>query len=374
MRGVGNGIATDGDAYDIEMEVEMYKQPSSEAAIQRHNEDREAHADIRRLIPTHAVTDPSYVHTDNNYSNDDKRKLHGLENYDDTGVRQLIAETAENFGNYYTKQQAYSAIEVDALLRAVIQGQFVPVDILPSASSETLGKIYLLPRQDPTPNNVKEEWITRVDGTSFYWELMGVTTVDLSGYSTTEEMTAAIQEAASGKVDKEPGKTLSTEDFTTGEKQKLEDIDYITEQEVLEMFDEVEPPPARPNVTLLKAQAGLPLVKINHEHIYNDIFCGARYEVALESDEIQFCLTHTLYNDPQKNTVNPDDYTPQWQISFDMVDNAVIGFDGSDIVWDVWPTFAAGKHYVVVISYENGRYYGDWKGYRIPSEQEGGEG
>jgi hypothetical protein len=42
---------------------------------------------------------------------------------------------------------------------------------------------------------VKEEYITILDGSSYKWEHIGSTNVDLSGYSTTEEMNAAIASA-----------------------------------------------------------------------------------------------------------------------------------------------------------------------------------
>lgn len=85
MPGIGNGMIAEGDPYDIEMEVEMYIQPSSNEAIRIHNEDGEAHADIRELIPTlpeHIVTDTDYVHTDNNYTMKDKEKLQDLPDAD----------------------------------------------------------------------------------------------------------------------------------------------------------------------------------------------------------------------------------------------------------------------------------------------------
>lgn len=56
-------IVSDGDVYDITMEVQMYK-ADVPGAIAAHNQDKTAHADIRELIPTlpkHIVTDADYV-------------------------------------------------------------------------------------------------------------------------------------------------------------------------------------------------------------------------------------------------------------------------------------------------------------------------
>lgn len=73
-------IVSDGDVYDITMEVQKYK-ADVPGAIAAHNQDKTAHADIRELIPTlpeHIVTDTDYVHTDNNYTMEDKEKLQDL--------------------------------------------------------------------------------------------------------------------------------------------------------------------------------------------------------------------------------------------------------------------------------------------------------
>lgn len=77
-------IVSDGDVYDITMEVQMYK-ADVPGAIAAHNQDKTAHADIRELIPTlpeHIVTDTDYVHTDNNYTMEDKEKLQNLPDAD----------------------------------------------------------------------------------------------------------------------------------------------------------------------------------------------------------------------------------------------------------------------------------------------------
>ena len=41
-------------------------------------------------LPENLVTDANYVHTDNNYTNEEKGKLAELENYDDSGIRQEL--------------------------------------------------------------------------------------------------------------------------------------------------------------------------------------------------------------------------------------------------------------------------------------------
>lgn len=131
----------------------------------------------------------------NDYTTQDKNKLAELENYDDTQVRQLITQTNANFSNYYTKSESYSANEVDTLLRTQRQGQYVVVATLPTASADTMFKIYLIPSTDQQTNNIKDEYITLENNGSYSWEKIGSTSVDLSNYSTTTEMNAAIATA-----------------------------------------------------------------------------------------------------------------------------------------------------------------------------------
>lgn len=204
MPGVGNGIATDSDAYDIEMEVEMYKQPSSEAAIQRHNEDREAHADIRNLIPDNAVTDPFYVHTDNNYSDEDKEKLAGLSNYDDGEVRQMIADTNAHFADYYTKDESYPGTTVDELLEGK---QDTISDLAAIRSGARAGaSAYQLP----------------------------------SGGIPIDDLTKEAQNIIAGKVDKEVGKGLSSNDYTDADKTKLSGLSNYDDSEVRQMISDTD--------------------------------------------------------------------------------------------------------------------------------------
>lgn len=54
---------------------------------------------------------------------------------------------------------------------------------LPTASADTMNKIYFVPIQDGTAPNTSEEYITKKDGNNYVWELIGNTSVDLSAYS-----------------------------------------------------------------------------------------------------------------------------------------------------------------------------------------------
>ena len=51
------------------------------------------------------VSDSNYVHTDNNYTTEEKQKLAGLSNYDDTEVKQSISDLSNLIGNIETLMQ-----------------------------------------------------------------------------------------------------------------------------------------------------------------------------------------------------------------------------------------------------------------------------
>ena len=50
------------------------------------------------------IEDSNYVHTDNNFTNEDKEKLSGLSNYDDAEIRNLINEKQDK-GDYALKSE-----------------------------------------------------------------------------------------------------------------------------------------------------------------------------------------------------------------------------------------------------------------------------
>lgn len=88
-----------------------------------------------------------------------------------------------------TTGQFYTAAQVDNLLVGVRGFEPIPVDALPTASADTMYKLYLVPSTNPQAGNVKDEYITIRSGSvgnySYSWELIGSTAIDLSGYVTT---------------------------------------------------------------------------------------------------------------------------------------------------------------------------------------------
>lgn len=78
----------------------------------------------------------------------------------------------------------------DAVAREAISAGFSLVKVnsfsnLPTASASTKGVIYLVPDTHSDDNDVFDEYVTVQDGSTYSWEKLGNTDVDLSGYSQT---------------------------------------------------------------------------------------------------------------------------------------------------------------------------------------------
>ena len=111
----------------------------------------------------------------------------------------FITATAQNLAYYYLKSETYSAAQIDAMIAAIKQFVFESVQTLPEASAQTVGKIYLVPSAQPQTHNVKDEYITLTaieEGTTtYYWECIGSTEVNLTNYYTKTETDTAIASA-----------------------------------------------------------------------------------------------------------------------------------------------------------------------------------
>lgn len=96
---------------------------------------------------------------------------------DFTGAVTVLAPTADM--NPATKQY------VDTAINTVKQFEYQVVGELPPASQETMGKIYLVAHShnpnDGQPDSY-DEFITVLSGSTYKWERIGNTDIDLSGY------------------------------------------------------------------------------------------------------------------------------------------------------------------------------------------------
>ena len=99
-----------------------------------------------------------------------------------TNDSEFIDKTVNNLENYYKKDESYTKSEVDNLVNTAISGGFVLVASLPTASANTMSKIYLIPSNNPDEKNIKDEYITIQEGGTYKWEPIGTTQLDLSNY------------------------------------------------------------------------------------------------------------------------------------------------------------------------------------------------
>ena len=117
----------------------------------------------------------------------------------DNATANFITRSVNDLVNYYLKSETYTRAEVQQLIAAVKQFTYEVVNELPTASASTMNKIYLVPSTNPKTENVKDEFITISttvnDTTTYSWEQIGTTTVDLSGYYTSQQTDAAISNA-----------------------------------------------------------------------------------------------------------------------------------------------------------------------------------
>lgn len=110
-------------------------------------------------------------------------------------------------------------------------GKIVVVTELPTKGD--VNKIYLIPNESSRANDVYDEYIYLITEQKTGWEFLGNKHVDvnLKDYYTKAEVNEAIEgvegrttSALALKVDKVDGKQLSTNDYTTSEKNKLQGI------------------------------------------------------------------------------------------------------------------------------------------------------
>lgn len=76
--------------------------------------------------------------------------------------------------------QCPTTAEVEEMIAAGGGGgiQYIPVDSLPTASADTMNKIYLVPISG---SDARAQWMTVKNGNTYSWVQIGTTEVDLSG-------------------------------------------------------------------------------------------------------------------------------------------------------------------------------------------------
>lgn len=115
------------------------------------------------------------------------------------------------------------------------------VSKLPLIGTAKSNKIYLVPISSSTDtNNVYAEYVKASNGTTDTWEKLGEWKADItidtamSDDSTNPVQNKVVKAALDNKVDKESGKVLSTNDYTTAEKTKLAGIEEGANKTVID--------------------------------------------------------------------------------------------------------------------------------------------
>lgn len=101
-------------------------------------------------------------------------------------LTRYITRNVGNLVNYYLKSETYTKEEVQQLLQSVSLGAYISVPLLPTASSSTVGYVYIAPDQQVP--GVKNMYITVYDGSVYDWEFIGTTDLSMEGYATEEQL------------------------------------------------------------------------------------------------------------------------------------------------------------------------------------------
>ncbi len=123
-----------------------------------------------------------------------------------------------NDAKYQTDTQVAASIQ--SAIAATGHAKFVKVDTIPTAATAEENVLYLVMNATTGHYDI----YALVNGAVL---LIDDTTVNLTGYSSTEQMNAAIAAAVAGCVAKENGKGLSSNDFTDEDKAKLDSLSAL---------------------------------------------------------------------------------------------------------------------------------------------------
>lgn len=147
-------------------------------------------------------------------------------------LTQIDKEIEKYLSVYYTSEQTDQAINIAISSLGTVfnlKGRVDTVNDLPSSNNKS-GDVYLVGSESATEFN-EYYW------TSTMWDYMGVTTdVDLSNYYNKSE----INDLLKNKVDAVSGKGLSTNDYTTIEKNKLNSLKNYDDSEIKTRVSELE--------------------------------------------------------------------------------------------------------------------------------------
>lgn len=167
------------------------------------------------------VKDAGYVHTDNNYTTSEKNKLAGLENYDDTEIKQQIAKAGK-----------IDNIKVNGVPQTVVDKSVdlqIPTDNKDLAngagyltqinSNQVTGALGFTPYNSTNPNNYQTlEQVNSI--------VEGVIGAAPEALDTLEELAKALgeNENFAATITEELGKKVDTEDITSITNEEIDSI------------------------------------------------------------------------------------------------------------------------------------------------------
>lgn len=204
----------------------------------------------------------------------------------DEETANFITKTVNDLVNYYTKSETYTKAEVQQIVDAIKQFTYEVVQVLPTASASTMNKIYLVPAPKSEDKNIKEEYITIQDGSTYSWEMLGTTSIDLSNYYTKGQTDSAISSALSSAL---AGYT-TTADLTTLLAQK---------QDVIQDLADIRS----------GASAGSTAVQPStlNNAVKNVVAESGVYDVSANNDNTKFESLSALLSSANLNTLIPTD-------------------------------------------------------------------
>ena len=201
----GNGASNFATLQYVINSIAAIPTPDVSGQIATHNQNNNAHQDIRLLLNTKqsiiddlntirngaragaTAVQPSAIGAlaslnDIDYGSNYITNKPNLSNF--------ITNTVNSLTNYYLKSETYTQTEVNTLIAAIKTIKVEIVQELPSATAElyfnSSKTIYMVANNSQSNNNYYDEYITirnGVEGSYTYsWEHIGNTQIDLSGY------------------------------------------------------------------------------------------------------------------------------------------------------------------------------------------------
>ena len=356
----GEGYSdSEGDVYDITMDVQLYAS-DVDAKIEAHNQSEEAHPYIRGLISQKqdvipdlatirsgaekgatAYQKPAEGIPESDMASDVQSTLADVDTLrgDVTSIEATIPSTASEENQLADKDFVNSSISTAT---ATFKGTYNSVAELEQVTADANDYAFVI-STDSAGNTVYNRY--KYSNGSWLFEYA------LNNSSFTAAQWAAINSAiTSGDVEKLAALPTKTQlDALLAAKQDTLTFDNFPTQ------NSNNPVKSGGVFTALGSKAGK--VSVNH--------------VVLEDGAVLIIGANTIYELTYNNSIEFDLDEPittekcEYCIKFNVGSTVPTLSLPSEIIWAEELELEANTHYVILISCENGRYYGDWKAYPL---------